>query len=116
MADGFVVQWGRYSWNRHLPSLSFTRQLAVVEDADQTNHWQPDLWQLDLALVFEDEPDLMGLDTLELQDTGFSFTPVGPDRVTELAELPVAIHQYPPLLAAWNATPVETRLSFGQVC
>jgi hypothetical protein len=33
-ADGFLVQWGRYSWNDRLPSLTFTRQFAVdVRDA-----------------------------------------------------------------------------------
>jgi hypothetical protein len=30
-ADGFLVQWGRYSWNDDRLSLSFTRQLAVVD-------------------------------------------------------------------------------------
>jgi hypothetical protein len=28
-ADGFIVQWGRYSSNDRRPSLTFTRQLAV---------------------------------------------------------------------------------------
>lgn len=31
-ADGLIAQWGRYSWNDHKLSLSFTRQLAVMGD------------------------------------------------------------------------------------
>lgn len=105
-ADGFLVQWGRYSWNDDRLSLSFTRQLAV-DDPDQ----QPEYWQVDLAMCFDDEPDLLGLDALEAQDTGHSFDPVGPQRAAALVEMRADLERHPQLRSAWRATPVTSDLS-----
>jgi hypothetical protein len=116
-ADGFIVQWGRYTWNERRPSLSFTRQLAVTEGVDKTDpNWQPELWQVDLSMVFDVNSDLTGLDSLEIQDTGFSFAPIGSARAAALARTWFQIQQYAPLRMAWSLTPAETKLSFECVC
>jgi hypothetical protein len=112
-ADGFIVQWGCWSWNDERPSLSFTRQLAVPDPEDPDG--QPSYWHVELELIFQDEASLVGLDELNESDTGFSFDPVGPARDAELA----ALHDhylglYPQLRALWYATPVETKLSLHQ--
>src|SRR5688500_18043879 len=54
-ADGFIVQWGRYSWNDKRLSLSFTRQIAIADGRDQENpDWHPEYWQIDLQMCFDD--------------------------------------------------------------
>jgi len=111
-ADGFIVQWGRYSLNDQRPSLSFTRQLAVVDGGDR----QPEYWQLDLHMIFDDGPELAGIDDLDIQDTGFSFEPIGPRRAAELAAMRTGMARYPQLSAVWRATPVGSALSFECVC
>ena len=111
--DGFIVQWGRWSWNDNRPSLSFTRQLGIP-DADDP-HGQPSYWQIDLAMTFEDEPDLAGIDELNESDTGFSFTPIGPERAAELTELRTHdLGLYPQLQAIWNSRPIKTKLTMYQ--
>lgn len=111
--DGFIVQWGRSSWNGYRPSLSFTRQLAIPDAEDPA--WQPSYWQLDLAMTFEDQPGLAGLDELNESDTGFSFTPVGPERAAELTEMHKHyLGLYPQLQAMWNAKPITTELTMYQ--
>ena len=39
--DGFIVQWGRYSWHGGRQCVSFTRQLAVPTGSSDP---QPDYW------------------------------------------------------------------------
>ncbi len=57
-ADGLIAQWGRYSWNDNKLSLSFTRQLAVIGDTEPGEpDWQPDYWQVELVLLFDDAPE-----------------------------------------------------------
>jgi hypothetical protein len=114
-ADGFIVQWGCYSWNNRRPSLSFTRQLAVADQGDRDDEcWQPDLWQVDLELVFDDAPDLDGIDELPIHDTGFSFDPIGPQRSRELAEFRAEMERYPQLRAIWRATPAASTMSMDR--
>lgn len=111
-ADGFIVQWGRWSWNSNRPGLCFTRQLAIPDEGFDS---RPSYWQVELAIVFPDGPSLLGLDQLNESDTGFNFQPIGPARGVELA----AIHdhylgRYPQLRALFDATPDRSALSLTQ--
>ncbi|WP_433116893.1 hypothetical protein [Micromonospora sp. CA-246542] len=116
-ADGFIVQWGRYSWNEGRPSLTFTRQLAIADIGDRDDpHWQPELWQIDLEMVFDDEADLIGLDQIDAHDTGFRFPPVGPLRAAALTDARAQAHRYAPVRSAWIAVPASSGLSFECVC
>jgi hypothetical protein len=112
-ADGFIVQWGRWSWNDNLPALSFTRQLAIPDADDPAG--QPSYWQVDLQMTFQDEPNLAGLDELNESDTGFSFDPVGPERTAELAAMHTHyLWLYPQLQAIWHAIPIKSELTMYQ--
>ena len=97
-ADGFIVQWGRYygSDHRH-PSLTFTRQFAVDVSATWTESdwYQPEYWQVNLDLAFDDAPALADVDQLEVTDTGFDFSPPGPGRDHAFREVEWEIQQYP---------------------
>jgi hypothetical protein len=111
-ADGFIVQWGRYGWNDRRPSLMFTRQMAVDVRATRTDSdwYQPEYWQMNLELVFDDVSALADLDQLQVQDTGFAFSPPGPEQEHALREVEGVIQQYPTLQALWASTPVRSRL------
>ena len=116
-ADGFIIQWGRRSWSDNLLILTFTRQLAIVDVGDHDDsYWQPELWQLDLEMAFDDEADLIGLDRLDVQDTGFRFPPVGPLRAAALTDTWAETQRHAPVRAAWIATPAGSGLSFESVC
>ena len=58
-ADGFMVQWGRYSWNDRLPNLTLTRQFTIdVWDAwPGEDGCQPEIWQVNLHMVSPDTPN-----------------------------------------------------------
>jgi hypothetical protein len=111
-ADGFIVQWGRYAWNDRRPSLTFTRQMAVDVKATWTESdwYQPELWQLNCEMVFDDVPELAGVDQLGMQDTGFDFSPPGPEQDHALREVERMIQQHPALQAMWASTPVRSSL------
>ncbi|MGC4764736.1 hypothetical protein ACLQ20_17940 [Micromonospora sp. DT46] len=116
-ADGFIVQWGRRSWSDNRLILTFTRQIAIADVGDHDAPYrQPELWQLDLELAFDDGVDLIGLDSLDVQDTGFRFAPTGPLRAAALADTLAETQQHPPVRAAWIATPASSGLSFECVC
>jgi hypothetical protein len=106
-ADGFIVQWGRYSWNGGRISLSFTRQFTVAEGHA--------LWQVELKLCFGDEPELLGIERLEAADTGFCFDPVGPKRIAGIIGALTEVRRYPQLRATWRATPVSSDLTLTRV-
>jgi hypothetical protein len=56
-ADGFIVQWGRYSWTAERLCLSLTRQLAVADGADRADPGgNAQYWQIDLQMCFDDAP------------------------------------------------------------
>ncbi|MEU2667211.1 hypothetical protein [Micromonospora sp. NPDC007220] len=112
-ADGFIVQWGRYSWHDLLPSLSFTRQLAVdVREAwTETDWYQPEYWQVSLDLVFPDAPVLADLDRLNVQNTGFDFSPPGPERDRAIGEAAWEVQHYPTLQALWASTPLRSAVT-----
>lgn len=112
-ADGFIVQWGRYGWNDRCPSLTFTRHMAVDVRASGTESdwYQPEYWQLNLELIFADVPELADIDELEVHDTGFHFSPPGPEQDRAFREVEREIQQYPPLQALWDSAPVRTNLN-----
>ena len=115
-ADGFIVQWGRYGWNDRRLSLTFTRQMAVDVRATWTESdwYQPEYWQVNLELLFDDAPELADVDQLEVHDTGFDFSPPGPEQDRAFREVEREIQQYPPLRALWASTPVRSSLSLYQ--
>ena len=104
-SDGFIVQWDRR------PSLSFTRQLAVPAPGDPE---EPSYWQVDLEMIFRDEPGLTGLEDVNEANSGFSFVPIGPGRHDELTALRERLH--PQLRARWGAVPSASRLTLDQAC
>ncbi|MEV6367009.1 hypothetical protein AB0L86_08970 [Micromonospora musae] len=111
-ADGFIVQWGRRSWSDNRPILAFARQLAVADVGDRADpYWQPELWQLDFEMTFDDEPRLTGLDSLDVQNTGFRFAPIGPLRAAALADARAEAQRHAPVRAAWITTPASSVLS-----
>jgi hypothetical protein len=115
-ADGFIVQWGRYDWNDSQPSLMFTRQMAVDVRATRTESdwYQPEYWQVNLELIFDDAPELADVDRVEVQDTGFDFSPPGPAQDRAVREVEWEIQQYPTLQALWGSTPVHSSVNLDQ--
>ena len=112
--DGYIVQWGRWSWNDSRPSLSFTRQLAIpdAEDPDR----QPSYWQVELEMTFPDVPSLADLDELNESSTGFSFDPIGSTRAAELASTrDHYLTLYPQLRTLFDSAPAKSSLSMQQV-
>ncbi|GIH05294.1 hypothetical protein Rhe02_33610 [Rhizocola hellebori] len=116
-ADGFIVQWGRYSWNDGLPSLSFTRQLAVDVRAQWTDKewYQPEYWQVSLDMVFPDHATLADLDQLNVSNSGFYFERPGPEMDRALREALWEIEQYPTLQALWASVPSRSSTTLDNV-
>ncbi|SBT40724.1 ligand-gated ion channel [Micromonospora auratinigra] len=116
-ADGFIIQWGRRSWSDNRLILTFTRQLAIADVGDHDDPgWQPELWQLALEMAFVHEADLVGLDSLDVHDTGIKFAPTGPLRAAALAHTRMTARRYAPVRAAWLAAPASSGLSFDSAC
>ncbi|WP_430782382.1 hypothetical protein [Actinoplanes sp. G11-F43] len=115
-ADGFMVQWGRYSWNDRLPAVTFTRQFAVdVRDAWTGTGWyQPEIWQVNLDLIFPDTPGLAGLGRPAPADTGLTFSAPGPDRAQAIDAVEQQLQRNPALRAAWASVPAHSRLSLDE--
>lgn len=116
--DGFIVQWGRRSWGDNRLHVALTRQLAVVDVGDRKDpYWQPELWQVELAIAVDDEPALIALELGRGDaDTGFRFDPIGPPRAAALAEVHAQVQRQPLGRALWTATPVNSELTFECVC
>jgi hypothetical protein len=114
-ADGFIVQWGCYGWNDGHPSLAFTRQMAVDVRATWTepDWYQPELWRLNLELVFDDLPALADVDQLRNGDTGFDFSPPGPEQDHAGRKVRRVVRQNPAVQALWASTPVRSSLTLG---
>ncbi|WP_327248445.1 hypothetical protein [Streptomyces sp. NBC_01320] len=110
--DGFIVQWGRWSWNDDRPALAFTRQLAVSDEGDQDDEfWQPQHWNVELELFFADAPAWADLgDMAWTNSMGFDFDPIGPERAAALAQIATLIESLPQVSAMWRATPVGSAL------
>ncbi|WP_067567462.1 hypothetical protein [Nocardia acidivorans] len=118
--DGFIVQWGRYSWDNNRLNLTLTRQLAVVDPTERIEADDPDwqhLWQVELTMAFADEPALLALEPdLDAHDTGFRFDPIGPLRAAALAEVRDQAQRQALVEAMLTATPVHSELTFECVC
>jgi hypothetical protein len=110
--DGFIVQWGRWGWNDDQPALSFGRQLAVTEVGERDGPYgQPEYWQVELQLIFGEDPAWADLDSLGHQDTGFDFDEVGSPRTVALGRIRRFIESYPHLAAIWRAEPIRSDLT-----
>jgi hypothetical protein len=114
--DAFGVQWGRYSWNDGLPSLSFTRLYAVDVHATWTepDWYQPEYWRVDLVLIFADAPALADLDQLNVQNSGFDSSPPGPEQDNAFREVEWEIQHYPTLQALWASTPLRSNVQLDR--
>jgi hypothetical protein len=112
-ADGFIVQWGRYSWNDKLPTLDFTRQLAVDISAGQDAFeiGRAALWQVSLQIVFPDHP---ALDQLETRDTGFYFVRTGPQMDSAQREVRQTVDLSPTLRTLWASKPLKSSVDQEQ--
>ena len=80
----------------------------------ETDWYQPEYWQLDLALVFPDAPELADLGRLDVQDSGFDFSPPGPDQEHAFREVEWEIDHYPTLRALWSAAPLSSSISLDR--
>lgn len=115
-ADGFIVQWGRYGQKDRRPSLTFTRQFAVDVRATwpEPDWYQPEYWQVNLELVFDDAPALADIGKLDASDTGFDFSPPGPEQDRAFSDVERESQQYPALRALWASTPVVSSITVDQ--
>lgn len=114
-SDGFGVAWGRNSWNDHLPSLSFSRYLAVDAAARETDY-EPESWRVDLTMVFADAPALADVAALNTQDSGIYYErPGGPEMAEALREVLWEIEQYPALQALWASTPTRSTVALERL-
>jgi len=112
-SDGFIVEWGRYSWNQHRQSLSFSRLIAVegehddIEDSDE--HWQPEYWQVSLELIFDDSVEVR--DEFESATGHYFFNGVQDLRagLTDVSET------CGPLNTALTLTPIASSVTFDRV-
>jgi hypothetical protein len=102
-SDGFILQWGRWSWNDHRPSMSFTRQVAVPCEDGQFEGLV-EFWQIELVLFYEDSEVLSSHSD---QDTGFYFSNGDEEWQVALAEA----QDFPPLQAVAKTTPVSSSLT-----
>ncbi|MFJ3617945.1 hypothetical protein ACIPSH_07280 [Streptomyces iakyrus] len=110
--DGFIVQWGRWDWNDDRPALSFGRQLAVTEVGERDDpHGQSEHWQVELQLIFGEDPAWADLDSLGHHDTGFDFDAIGSPRAMALGRIRRFIESHPQLAAIWRAEPIRSDLT-----
>jgi hypothetical protein len=111
--DGFMVQWGRFSWNDRLPSLAFTREFAVdVRDTWAEQEWyQPEIWQVTLDMVFLDTPRLADLGQSDSGHTIMNYSAPGPDRGRAIRAVEQQLAQYPAVQVAWASSPVRSRVT-----
>ncbi|WP_345283318.1 hypothetical protein [Kitasatospora albolonga] len=103
--DGFIVQWGRWSWDDGQPSLGFTRQVGVWEEGEV------ELWGVELTLYYGEDPAWAGLGSLAWNDSmGFDFDPIGPERSVALDGIAAFVATIPEVRALWQAVPVSSAL------
>lgn len=117
--DGFIIQWGRRSWGDERLMLTLTRQFAVVDNGRDQNdpYFQPELWQLELNIAFNDQPALTAhLTGDDASNTDFQFDPIGPQRAAAMADARARAHQNALVRAMWSATPANSELTFGCEC
>lgn len=116
-ADGFVVSWGRDSRNDGLPSLSFSRQLAVGVRAvwTETEWYQPEYWRVSLDMFFPDHPALADLDQLNTSDGGVYFERPGPEMDNAIREALWEFGQSPTLQALWAGMPQRSSVDLERI-
>ncbi|GAB3163770.1 hypothetical protein [Microbispora hainanensis] len=102
-SDGFILQWGRWSWSGHRPSMSFIRQVAVPRDDDQFGSVVAH-WQIELVLFYE-ESAVLSLHPN--QDTGFYFPTCNDEWRAALMEA----QDFPPFQAVIESAPVGNSLT-----
>jgi hypothetical protein len=113
--DGFIVEWGRWDWNDDQPALSFGRLLAVNDAGERDDpHWQAEYWELELQLVFTEDPAWADLDRIGFQSTGFDYNEIGEPRIASLAEICRVIESYPQLAAMSRAQPISSDLALDR--
>jgi len=115
--DGFIVQWGRWSWNDGRPALCFTRQFAVCGEGDDRDDefWQSQLWAVELQMLFADDLAWSGLDEMAWTNSmGFDFDPIGPERAAALAQIAAFVETLPQVSAMWQATPTGSGLTLAR--
>jgi hypothetical protein len=54
------------------------------------------------------------VDQLNAQDTGFDFTPPGPERDHAIGEAESEIRRYPPLQVPWTSVPLRSTVTLDQ--
>jgi hypothetical protein len=102
-SDGFILQWGRWSWNDRRPSMSFTRQVAVPCTDDQFDGFV-ELWQIELVLFYEDSAVL---GSHSEQSTGFYF----PNGEEEWQTALMVAQDFPPFQVVAKTAPVISSLT-----
>ncbi|MEU6236965.1 hypothetical protein [Kitasatospora sp. NPDC047058] len=114
--DGFIVQWGRWSWNDDRPALVFTRQFAVHDERDQDGGFsQPQRWNVELELFFGDAPAWADLGDMAWRDSmGFDFDPIGRERAEALSRIATFVETLPQVSAMWRAVPVGSALGLDR--
>lgn len=65
---------------------------------------------MELDLIFDDEPALADVHQLGAWNTGFDFSPPGPEQERALGEVDRKTQQYPTLRALWTSTPAHGSL------
>ena len=107
-----IIQWGCWDWNDHRPALVFTRTLAVNDhEGDRDDeYWQPQYWNVEIELLFADDPAWADLEDMAWRSSEVYYAPVGPERTASLAEAADFAKSLPQIQALWNATPTSSRL------
>ncbi|WP_371615248.1 hypothetical protein [Streptomyces sp. NBC_00454] len=120
--DGFIVEWGAWSWNGHRPALSLGRLLAVTGDdgdgdgdGDDRNdpHWQPQYWKVELQVSFAEDPAWADLH-VKGGNSGFDHAAIGEPRAAALADARRFIEQDPLLGAMWRSAPIDLEVTLDR--
>ncbi|MEU8419397.1 hypothetical protein AB0C15_00785 [Micromonospora sp. NPDC048835] len=80
----------------------------------ETDWYKPEIWQLSLDLAFPDAPALAHLDGFNVQDTGFDFSPPGPERDRAIGEAEWEMQRHPTLRALWANTPAHSAVTLNR--
>jgi hypothetical protein len=107
-ADGVVVHWGRYYWERFPYNAGFARQLVVRGTAGFAGIRRPMVWWVDLELSLRDSQELTVLADEREPGTGLRFEPVGLLRELALDE----IEQFGQVQTVLSARPVLSQIHF----
>jgi hypothetical protein len=107
-ADGVVVHWGRYYWERFPYNAGFARQLVVRKTAGVAGVRRRVIWWVELELSLRDSQELTILADERELGTGLRFEPVGLLRELALDE----IERFGQVQALLRARPVLSQIHF----